>query len=403
MNWISTSIGELVVSGTLEFGDGYRTKRSEHGRPGYRIIRVADVANNDISFDGPDFVAEDFGSAIGSKAGRSGDILLTTKGTVGRVAVMPDTTERVVYSPQLCYFRVHKSHKINPRFLRFWFSSPEFWNQAADRMNNTDMAAYINMADVRSLKISLPDIEAQQAIAEVLGALDDKIAANTKLAATAAQLAHGVFAKAIRESSDEFVLSEITELLSRGITPKYSEGDDTMLILNQKCVRGQRVDLEPARRTLLTKVREDKILKVNDVLVNSTGQGTLGRVARWTGHVRATVDSHITILRFNDDQVDPVTAGMSVLGIQDAIVEMGEGSTGQTELSRTELGKLKVRLPKREQQGTLGLRFSELSRLEFAVLAENQTLAATRDALLPQLMSGKLRVKEAEALVSSAV
>ncbi|WP_449374003.1 restriction endonuclease subunit S [Arthrobacter psychrolactophilus] len=154
---------------------------------------------------------------------------------------------------------------------------------------------------------------------------------------------------------------------------------------------------------MLSKVREDKVLKANDVLVNSTGQGTLGRVARWIDNERSTVDSHITIVRFNAVKVHPVTAGIGLLSLQETITEMGEGSTGQTELSRVELGKLKVRLPKLDQQLELGRHFDGLAKMEQTHLAENRTLAATRDALLPQLMSGKLRVKDAEAIVSAAV
>ena len=82
--------------------------------------------------------------------------------------------------------------------------------------------------------------------------------------------------------------------------------------------------------------------------------------------------------------------------MQETIEELGEGSTGQTELSRGDLGNLRVLLPAREVQDQLAARLSELSRAEDAHLAENETLAATRDTLLPQLMSGKLHVKDVE-------
>lgn len=323
-----------------------------------------------------------------------GDILFAREAPVGPVVAIPEGGN-VAAGQRTMLFRVDPT-KANSDFLRLYLSAPETQARILSLAHGST-TPHLRVADVRSFEVELPPIDEQHAIAEVLGALDDKIATNTKLAATAAQLTQALFTSAVRESSEEFVLSEITELLSRGITPKYSQDADTMLILNQKCVRGQRVELTPARRTLLAKVREDKILKSNDVLVNSTGQGTLGRVARWTGSSVATVDSHITILRFDDSQVDVVTAGIGLLRMQDAIVEMGEGSTGQTELSRVELGKMKVRLPSREHQAELGLRFAELSGLTSAHLAENETLAATRDALLPQLMSGKLRVKEAIA------
>jgi type I restriction enzyme S subunit len=236
----------------------------------------------------------------------------------------------------------------------------------------------------------------------VLGALDDKIAANTKLVQASATLTQAVFTDAVREADDAAALSEITGLLSRGVSPKYSDVEETVVVLNQKCIRDQRVNLDPARRALISKVREDKLLRMDDVLVNSTGQGTLGRVARWTQSDSVTVDSHITIVRFDPAKVDPVCAGMALLSLQETIVEMGEGSTGQTELSRTELGKLRMRLPKRSLQSELGRRFTLTSEMEQVHLRENQILAATRDLLVPQLMSGKLRVKDAEKVLENA-
>jgi type I restriction enzyme S subunit len=93
---------------------------------------------------------------------------------------------------------------------------------------------------------------------------------------------------------------------------------------------------------------------------------------------------------------------MALLAAQKTIEELGEGSTGQTELSRTELGKLRMRLPDRSLQAELGHRIKSMSEMETAYLRENQTLATTRDALLPQVMSGKLRVKDAEAVLEKA-
>ncbi|WP_449374002.1 restriction endonuclease subunit S [Arthrobacter psychrolactophilus] len=137
------------------------------------------------------------------------------------------------------------SDQISIEFL-YWATRREnFWPIRGSAQ------PFISQGDCRDLTIYAPSIQVQKAIADVLGALDDKIAANTKLAATAAQLTQSLFSRAVKESSDEYVLSEITELLSRGVTPKYSEDTDTMMILNQKCVRGQRVELEPARRHLV--------------------------------------------------------------------------------------------------------------------------------------------------------
>lgn len=73
------TFGQLVEEGILQFGDGYRTKKSELSDSGFRVIRVADVQHNSIRLDSPDFVSFDFEQQIGQKRAVPGDVLLTTR------------------------------------------------------------------------------------------------------------------------------------------------------------------------------------------------------------------------------------------------------------------------------------------------------------------------------------
>lgn len=148
------------------------------------------------------------------------------------------------------------------------------------------------------------------------------------------------------------LLSEITSFLARGAAPKYTEKDD-FYVLNQKCIRDWRVSLKDARftDTEAKKVHDDRILRDNDILVNSTGQGTLGRVAHFLKLDRpATVDSHITIVRPTPDLVFPEYLGYVLKGRQNEIELLAEGSTGQTELSKLKLANLSIDLPPLDQQ-----------------------------------------------------
>lgn len=114
-------------------------------------------------------------------------MVVTTKGTVGRVAQIRSTDPDFVYSPQVCFFR-SLDPSIVPRFLYYWFRGSEFRGQATGVKSQTDMADYINLADVRGLRIALPSKPDQQGIAEVLGALDDRIDSNRRRAAVAESL-----------------------------------------------------------------------------------------------------------------------------------------------------------------------------------------------------------------------
>jgi len=241
------------------------------------------------------------------------------------------------------------------------------------------------------------------AIGEVLGALDDKIAANTALTSTAAFAAKLEYRSALSDGALEFTVAEASTAIARGITPRYVPDGEGTRVLNQKCVRDQLVSLEPSRWTDDSKVKREKLVAVDDVLVNSTGQGTLGRVARWTVQEVATVDSHITIVRPDPNVSDTAVIGQAILAIEAEIEARGEGSTGQTELSGVELGRARIQVPSRERAERLGTTLRALTASQDSARAENLVLAAMRDALLPQLMSGKLRIREAEQAVSEVV
>ncbi len=136
-----------------------------------------------------------------------------------------------------------------------------------------------------------------------------------------------------------FPISELCTFISRGISPAYD--DEGIPVLSQKCIRDNRVLFEAARITNPSKkkVPSEKLVRLHDVLVNSTGVGTLGRVAqvkKLSGHV--AVDSHVSIVRPDPAKIDPLFFGYAMVLNQPKIEAMGEGATGQTELSRTRLG-----------------------------------------------------------------
>ncbi|WP_250285320.1 restriction endonuclease subunit S [Frankia sp. CiP1_Cm_nod2] len=234
----------------------------------------------------------------------------------------------------------------------------------------------------------------------MLGVLDDKIAVNERVAATSRQLGEARFADVVQGSGGRKIrLGDLVETLTRGVAPRYTEDDDALVVLNQKCIRAGRVGLDPARRTESGNVQSGKYLKMNDVLVNSTGAGTLGRVARWAGDIPATVDSHVTIVRFSSDRMNPMCGAFAILAAQPEIESMGEGSTGQTELGRAKLSDLVLAVPAPEKCESIGAGLEVLEARGEAALRESITLAELRDALLPKLMSGEIRVRDAEKVV----
>lgn len=154
----------------------------------------------------------------------------------------------------------------------------------------------------------------------------------------------------MKQGWEEKKLGQVCELLNRGISPKYLEKNG-LCVLNQKCIRNHQVSFEDSRRhdSAVKSVNSERYIQLGDVLVNSTGTGTLGRVAqvREKPNEDTTVDSHVTIVRpqkglfFND------FFGYMLIHIEEEIKLSGEGCGGQTELARSVLAeKFNVKYPK---------------------------------------------------------
>ena len=169
-------------------------------------------------------------------------------------------------------------------------------------------------------------------------------------------------------------LSDITKMIKRGITPKYAEKSNIQVI-NQRCIRDGIIYHEPIKfHDECKKIGEEKILQNYDVLVNSTGVGTLGRVSQFFDNSDKvfTADSHVTILRANDN-IDKLYFGYAIKEKEAFITSMGEGSTGQTELSRIRLGEeVLINIPERKTQQRIA---SILSNLDSKIEINNKIIS----------------------------
>ncbi|NVH52243.1 restriction endonuclease subunit S [Photobacterium damselae subsp. damselae] len=175
-------------------------------------------------------------------------------------------------------------------------------------------------------------------------------------------------------------VSELICLLKKGITPKYADSptDNTFPVINQKCVRNFVIDFSLCRLHDLSKrkIAEDKVLHKFDVLINSTGTGTLGRVAQYWGENQTiTVDSHVAILRPDVEVIDPMYFGYLIKSKQQIIETLFTGSTGQTELDKDAVNDLEcVVVEDKETQQFIGSLFKSVDDKIANTTAMNQTL-----------------------------
>ncbi|MEU7868125.1 restriction endonuclease subunit S [Dactylosporangium sp. NPDC049140] len=383
---------------------GSKITKENYVSSGVPVVRGVNLARGIFSDEEFVYITSGKADELMSANVQPGDLIFTHRGTIGQVSMIPRRPKfnRYVIGSSQVKTRLDESQAV-PEFYYYWFQSLEGQRSILANASTVGVPGIATpLTSIRSLNVPRPSMAEQRSIVATLAALDDKISINRRIATTARQLAINMHHRETSVDGRVMDIGEVAAYLNRGQAPRYTTQGHGMLVVNQKCVRDGRVIIDPARHTESARVDPERQLLKNDVLVNSTGVGTLGRVGIWSRETMATVDSHVTIIRINQQVVPSIVGAFAILAEQSQIEGMGEGSTGQTELNRTKLGSVKIKLP----TGSCEKLASELDVLEqraAAALSESQILANLRDTLLPELMSGRLHAKRAEQVVEDAV
>ena len=302
---------------------------------------------------------------------------------------------------------------ISYDYLYYYLSTNVFQTFISNHIDSQSAQPNISSSTIGKYLIKAPSIKEQKRIASILSSLDDKIELNRRINDNLEQQAQALFKSWFVDfepfKDGEFVeselgmipkgwcatvLEELCSFISRGLTPKYDENSDE-LILGQTCVRNNIVTLDNARRHK-PKQRTEKWVQQWDTLINSTGVGSLGRVGiAYFDMDNVAIDSHITVVRPKSALVRHYV-GRNLLSRQLEIENMAVGSTGQTELPKERVKSLPILLPDDNTLIRFNAIIEPIAYQLYRNIEESRRLAPLRDTLLPHLMSGELKVNEIE-------
>lgn len=352
MSWQSTSLNEVVA-----FQRGHDLPASQREDGSVPVIGSFGVTgwHSEARYPGP-------GVAIG----RSG-------ASIGRATFVATD-----YWPlNTCLF-VTDFHQNDPRWVYWLLRTIDF-----SAYNSGSAQPSLNRNFLKNIPVLLPPVQEQRAIADILGALDDKIAANSRLVATASELAQAVTAQALLSAhSDQ--LGKIATV-TMGSSPRgesYNDAGAGIVLFQGMGDFGERWPTPKKWTTAPT-----RIAAPGEVLISvraPVGELNFADQACCIGRGLAALRSETPNALFHLLQSQ-----------RTAFAEFNSSGTIFGSINRSALEQLPIRTP---DTGLHDLedKVAPLEQLIAAALRESLTLAELRDTLLPKLMDSTLRVKDAE-------
>ncbi len=392
---------------------------------GTAFVRSQNVYNEGFSSEGLVFIESGAANALNNVAVMEGDVLLNITGeSVGRCCLFPKDIGPARVSQHVMIIRPDVK-SLDNAYLRYWLISPSIQGDLAGFSAAGATRRALTKGMIEDLNINVPPLPEQRRIAAVLGALDDKIELNRKMNQTLEALAQALFKSWFVDfdGHDDLVESEIGpvprgwEVGTLGQFVQFQNGyafkskdwqDEGIPVVKIGSVKPNIVDVEN-----VSYVSEDVAssasryrLDVGDILIGMTGYvGEVGRVPR------------VPVLPLLNQRVGRMVFGsikeqellycftyclMRTQLFKEYVEKMSHGSAQANVSSKAILSFECARPVDGELMAFNNLIKPVLDRILIAD-EESRTLAELRDVLLPKLVSGELRVEEAEELVAEVV
>ena len=202
-----------------------------------------------------------------------------------------------------CY--VFNTDKLDTKYLYYYLISK------TDDINKLFRGAglkHLNKNEFLLMNVDNIDIQNQKRIVEHLDKISNLIELRKKQVNKCDNLIKSQFVEMFKYEFNIKKIKELSSYLSRGKSPNYVENSE-IKVINQACIYWNEFRFENVKYQDETKISRslDKLIKYNDVLITSTGTGTLGRCNVFRiSNDKYMADGHVSILRFITDQINPL-------------------------------------------------------------------------------------------------
>ena len=448
---------ELPLEEAMDAIIDYRGKTPKKTDSGIPLITAKIVKNGRIQ-PTQEYIAEaDYDSWMQRGIPQKGDVVLTTEAPLGEVAQLDGS--KIALAQRIITLR-GKSGLLDSDFLKFLLQSHAVQHQFDGRASGTTVSG-IKQSELRQVLLSFPPLHEQKAIAHVLGSLDDKIELNRRMNETLEGMAQALFKSwfvdfdpvidnalaagnpipeplaqraetrrqaianrtANRDSAQAFPASfrfteelgyipegwevkeirERTKTIQYGLTQSASEEECGPRFLRITDIRGGEIKWNQVPYCETSPDQFEKY-KINDgdIFVARTGAST-GENVYVSSPEQSVFASYLVRLTFENRGIGRIVGMFMRTPRYFEYIDAILGGSAQPNASAQTLASASMVFPSNDCSELFFEKASLMDSRKVTNEKESQTLANLRDVLLPKLISGELRIPQAEKMVEEAV
>lgn len=330
------------------------------------------------------YVTPEKANSLGNALASRGDIVITHRGTLGQVAMVPYDSKYPRYVISQSQFRIRCNDKVLPKFFVYYFHTREGqWRLLSNKTQTGVPALGRPTSTFRKLSMPLPAFEKQAKIVQVIDAIQEKIKNNAKLNGYLEELGDALFQQRFGNLADNATLADVASI-TMGQSPNgssYNENGNGTVFYQGRAEFGWRY---PTRRLSTTEPK--RMAKCGDVLMSvraPVGDLNLAYEDCCIGRGLAAIHCEhssfcLYLMRSLRDKLDAFNGEGTVFG----------------SINGKALKGLPIALPGPSEIKGFENEVSFIDGLIRNNETESRSLMTLRDTLLPKLISGELDVSK---------
>lgn len=441
--WVEYTVEDIKGAGssalaTGPFGSAISAKFfQDHGIPVIRGSNLSQDVGHRLIENGLAFVSQEKAAEFHRSVARPGDLIFTCWGTIDQVGLIDNRCKYPTYIVSNKQMKLTPDpEKADSLFLYYLFSGPEMRATILNQGIGSSVPGF-NLGQLRNLRLRLPPLAQQRAIAHILGTLDDKIELNRRMNETLEAMARAIFkswfvdfdpvrakmngrkpegmdaatAKLFPSGFEESELGPIPRGWQVRTLASYaklnpeswtkSSAPDQIVYVDLSSAKWGRIETPQQFSRNDAPSRAQRILRVGDTIIGTVrpGNGSYSLISE----EGLTGSTGFAVLRpqepiHNAYVFFAATARDNI----DRLSHLADGGAYPAVRPEVVLATVAVH-PRECVLEAFSKTVDPLLNRVTSNDREIRTLAETRGALLPRLLSGKIHVSHAERIVEAAI